>query len=219
MLAVFGGMARLAQTPPLPESLANLREIVRTREAAIAQRIALENQLATIGVACARKQIMAQIKTATRVAKTLLAEALRAIQADAGFKRRLEILVSLPGIAEVTAANLIANMPELGSLDAKQAGMLAGLAPIACESGQHKGQRRIRGGRKNVRTGIYMAALSAARHNPQLRRFHERLIDASKPKKVAIAAIMRKLLVLANTLIKEDRCWSSQVPIAKPIST
>ncbi len=109
----------------------------------------------------------------------------------------------------MTAVGLIANMPELGSLDAKQAGMLAGLAPIACESGQHNGQRRIRGGRKNVRTGIYMAALSAARHNPQLRRFHDRLIAAGKPKKVAIAAIMRKLLVLANTLIKEDRCWSS----------
>jgi transposase len=107
-------------------------------------------------------------------------------------------------------------MPELGSLDAKQAGMLAGLAPIARDSGTRNGPRYIRGGRANVRTGVYMAALSATRYNPHLKRFYDRLIEAGKFKKVALVAVMRKLLVLANSLVKEDRCWSSKVPITKP---
>lgn len=217
MLAVFGQMARLAATPPLPETLENVREVVRGREAAVAARSALENQLSTTALVSVRKQIKQQLNAADRAADALEAEAVRIIKSDAALARRLTILVSLPGIGVITAIGLIANMPELGHLDAKQAGMLAGLAPVACDSGQRNGPRHIRGGRKTVRTGIYMAALSATLHNPHLKRFYERLIDAGKFKKVALTAVMRKLLVLANSMLKEDRCWSPQPPIAKPL--
>ena len=217
MLAAYGQMARLAATPPLPENLENLREIVRCREAAIAAKVALENQLGTATLDRVRKQISLQIKAASRAADALQADAIRAVKADAGFARRFVILTSIPGIGDVTAVGLIANMPELGSLDAKQAGMLAGLAPVARDSGQRNGSRHIRGGRKNVRTGIYMAAQSAARHNPALKHFYDRLLAAGKLKKVALTAVMRKLLLLANSLLKEDRSWSSKIPIAKPL--
>lgn len=217
MLAQFGQMARLSATPPLPEALENLREIVRCRDAAVAAKVTLRNQLGTATLEVVKSQIKQQIKSAERAIKALEAEAERAVEAEAGLARRCEILQSIPGVGAVTATALIANMPELGTLDAKQAGMLAGLAPVACESGSKKAPRHIRGGRHNVRTGVYMAALSAARHNPHLAAFHDRLIDAGKLPKVALTAVMRKLVVLANALLKDDRCWSLTAPIAKPL--
>lgn len=217
MLATFGRMAGLQATPPLPATIENLREITRNRDGAVAARIALENQLATATLDGVKKQITLQIRAATRAEEALEAEAVRTIKADPRLARRFDILTSMPGVGPITAVGLLANMPELGALDAKQAGMLAGLAPVACDSGQSTGQRRIRGGRKVVRTGVYMAALSAVRHNPNLKRFYEHLVASGKAKKVALTAAMRKLVILANTLLKEDRLWSPENPIAKPI--
>ncbi len=217
MLAAFGLMAQLAATPPLPEAIENLSEIVRNREAAIAAATALGNQLATAAVPGVERQIEHQIRSAKAAAGALEALAVQAIEADSALARRFAILVSIPGVGAVTACTLIANMPELGSLNAKQAGLLAGLAPLACDSGKRNGQRRIRGGRQAVRNGVYMAALSAVRFNPHLKRFYERLVAAGKVKKLALTAVMRKLIVLANELIKEDRLWSPEKPNAEPL--
>ena len=85
--------------------------------------------------------------------------------------------------------------------------MIAGLAPVACDSGEMKGERRIKGGRASLRTGLYMAALSAARFNADLKCFYARLVANGKQPKVALTAVMRKLIALANTLIREDRLW------------
>lgn len=217
LLAVMAATIAPGVTPPLPENLENLREIARSREAATAAKTALLNQLENATNGIVRRLIKRQIATAAAAIKALIAAAVAAIKIDPAFHRRFVILTSVPGIGDVTAVCLIANMPELGQLDEKQAGMLAGLAPIACESGQKTGKRRIRGGRAIVRTGTYMAALSAIEHNPPLAVFYDRLVAAGKPKKLAIAAVMRKLIVLANTLLKEDRCWSILPPIAKPL--
>jgi len=217
VLAVMAATIAPGVTPPLPENLESLREITRSREAAIVARTALLNQLENAANVVVRRQIKRQIATVATAIKQLLAAAIAAIERDPAFRRRLVILTSVPGIGEVTAVCLIANMPELGQLDEKQAGMLAGLAPIACESGQTTAKRRIRGGRAIVRTGTYMAALSAIEHNPPLTAFYDRLVAAGKPKKLAIAAVMRKLIALANALLKEDRCWSLLAPIAKPL--
>jgi transposase len=146
MLAAFGLMARLAATPPLNRTIENLREIVRNREAAIAAAAALENQLTAATVTGVKRQIGRQIESAKAAAGALEALAVQSIQADPTLARRFAILVSIPGVGTLTACGLIANMPELGSLDAKQAGMLAGLAPAACDSGQRNGPRHIQGG-------------------------------------------------------------------------
>ena len=217
MLATFGEMAKLKATAPLPESLENLREVVRCRAAAIEAKTALQNQLGTATLACVIKQIGLQIKAAKQAAAALEKEAVRLVKADAGFAQRFAILTSIPGVGAITAAGLVANMPELGSLDAKQAGMLAGLAPVAVDSGESRGARHIRGGRAQVRTGIYMAALSAMQHNPALAAVYDRLVAAGKKKKVAITAVMRKLIVLANALLKQGRNWSPNPPIAEPL--
>ena len=129
MLAAFGLMAQLAATPPLPETIENLREIVRNREAALAAVTALGNQLATATVAGVKRQIGRQIKSAKAAAAVLEKLAVQAIKGDPALARRFAILVSIPGVGAVTACGLIANMPELGSLSAKQAGMLAGARP------------------------------------------------------------------------------------------
>lgn len=216
VLAVMAATIAPGATPPLPENLENLREIARSRDAATAAKTALTNQLASAANDIVRRQIKRQIATAAAAIKALTAAAITAIKMDPEFRRRFVILTSVPGIGDTTAVCLIANMPELGQLDDKKAGMLAGLAPIACESGKSVGKRRIRGGRAVVRTGTYMAALSATEHNPPLAAFYDRLVAAGKPKKLAIAAVMRKLIVLVNTLLKQDRCWSILAPIAKP---
>jgi transposase len=217
VLAVMAATIAPGITPPLSENLQNLQEIARSRDAATAAKTALLNQLENATNDIVRRQIKRQIATAVTAIKALVTAAVAAIRLDPAFRRRFVILTSVPGIGDITAVCLIANMPELGQLDEKKAGMLAGLAPIACESGQKTGKRRIRGGRAVVRTGTYMAALSAIEHNPPLAAFYDRLVAAGKPKKLAIAAVMRKLIVLANTLLKEDRCWSILAPIAKPL--
>lgn len=131
----------------------------------------------------------------------------RQINADPALARRFTILTSIPGIGPATAVALIAGLHEIGELSAKQAAMIAGLAPIACDSGESTGARHIQGGRIHLRTGVYMAAVSASRCNPDLKVFYQRLIAAGKLTKVALTAVMRKLIILANTLVREDRLW------------
>lgn len=114
------------------------------------------------------------------------------------------LLRSVPGIGPVAATTLLALMPELGSLQPKQVAAMAGLAPFNVDSGQFRGQRRIRGGRKRVRDALYMAAVAAARSNPRFNAFYRRLRDAGKPAKVAIIAVARKLLVTANAILRDN---------------
>ena len=120
---------------------------------------------------------------------------------------RCDILCSIPGIAALTAAALLVEMPELGSLEAKQAASLAGLAPATRQSGKWTGRARIRGGRPDLRQALYRPALIAARYNPQMKAKYDSLIAAGKPPKLALTALRRKLIVLANALLKQKRTW------------
>lgn len=212
MLAQFARWSGHEATPPLAENLANLQEIVRSRASAIADRTALLNELKAATVTAVKQELRARIAVAKASAERLEAAALEIIAADPALLRRRNILVSIPGVGAGTAASLIANMPELGTLDEKEAAMLAGLAPIAHESGGTIGQRRIDGGRRAVRTACYMPALNAVRGNPSLKTFYRRLVAQGKLKKVALTAVMRKLIVLANSLLKADRMWSLTPP-------
>jgi transposase len=124
------------------------------------------------------------------------------IQADAKMQKTLEVLMEVQGVGLVTAMTLIARMPELGTLNRGQCAALAGLAPFDKESGTFFGRRTIRGGRSEVRRVLYMAGLSAARFNPVLQAVYQRLVDAKKPFKVAIVAVMRKLLIHLNSLLR-----------------
>lgn len=134
-----------------------------------------------------------------------------AIEASPVWRVHEDLLRSVPGIGPTTARTLLAELPELGRLERRAIAALVGLAPFNCDSGQHRGQRHIWGGRASVRTALYMATLAATRHNPTLAAFYRRLRTKGKPAKVALVATMRKLLTILNALIKHHVSWNPQV--------
>jgi len=131
-----------------------------------------------------------------------------AIQASPVWRVHEDLLRSVPGIGPTTARTLLAELPELGRLERRTIAALVGVAPVNCDSGQHRGQRHIWGGRGSVRAALYMAALSAIRCNPVLAAFYHRLRTAGKPGKVALVATMRKLLTILNTMMKHQLAWN-----------
>ena len=162
-------------------------------------------------VALLRQQCRRRLAQIDRQLKAVDARIAQTLAADDRLARRAETLASIPGVGQPTAAGLLAAMPELGGLDAKAAASLAGLAPVARESGQWQGKRFIQGGRARVRRLLYMAAVSATRCNPDLGRKYQALVERGKPPKVALVAVMRKLLLLANALLRQDRLWTPRV--------
>lgn len=121
-----------------------------------------------------------------------------------------DLLASVPGIGKTIARTLIAELPELGSLDRRQVAALVGLAPWTRQSGQWRGKSFIGGGRAAVRTALFMGALVAARHNPTLKAFRDKLVAAGKPKLVAIIATARKLVTILNAVIRDRQPWREQ---------
>ena len=115
---------------------------------------------------------------------------------------------TVPGVGPVTAATLVGELPELGKLDRRRISALVGLAPMNHDSGYQRGQRRVQGGRSEVRRVLFMAAFSASRYNPVLRKFAERLRAAGKPYKVIMTACMRKLLVILNAMVLSGTSWA-----------
>jgi transposase len=135
-----------------------------------------------------------------------------AISGQPALSHRAELLRSIPGIGQVTAAVLVAEMPELGTIGNKQAAALAGVAPFTRESGQMRGQAHIAGGRLSVRCALYMATISAIRTNPPIKAFYKHLRGQGKPAKLAIVAAMRKLIIIANAIIANDTPWAQAAP-------
>lgn len=207
ILAVLAESIAPKASPPAPENLEELQELVRARQAAVADVTALSNQRGESRSAVLKSELVRRIRATESSIVRLEGEIERRIQADPVLARRYRILLSIKGIGPVAAASLLVGLSELGSCSGKQAALLAGLAPLACDSGDKRGERHIRGGRADVRASIYMAAIAAARSNPDLKAFYRRLRAKGKLFKVAVTAVMRKLVVLANTLIREDRLW------------
>ena len=136
------------------------------------------------------------------------------VQSNDDWRNRFELLKTVPGVGEVTAAALVSELPELGTLNRAQICALVGVAPFPADSGRHKGKRFVRGGRKTLRCTLYMAALTASNHNPVLKRFAQRLKQNGKPAKVILTACIRKLLVVLNTMVKNNTTWKCPCPIA-----
>jgi len=131
------------------------------------------------------------------------------VQANQDWQRKKELLQSIAGVGETTATLLLVSLPELGQVNRKVIAALAGVAPYRYESGTFKGQQHIRGGRKDVRTGLYMATLVAKRYNPELKAFYEKLLAQGKKKKVALVACMHKLLRMLNAMLAKNEPYHS----------
>lgn len=132
----------------------------------------------------------------------------RLIRSTPIWRVRQDLLRSVPGVGPVLCANLIASLPELGSLSRERIAALVGVAPLNRDSGAFRGRRKVWGGRSNVRAALYMATLAATRHNLPIRDFYQRLCAAGKPKKVALTACMRKLLTILNAMLKHQAAWN-----------
>ena len=180
--------------------------------ALIKDRTAARTRLATATLSLVKRQLNARIRQLEAQLRTIDAAMADAVAQNAAMSHKLAILVSIPGIAETTALSMLIEMPELGTLEGKQAASLAGLASISRQSGKWQGRERIQGGRTVLRRAIHMPALVAARFNPDLKAKYDQLIRAGKPAKLAITAVMRKLVVIANALLRDDRKWSEVRP-------
>lgn len=208
------------QERPLP-SLAQekLARIHSRRVQLIGLRTAEKNRLQQSPDPLIERTIHAVIKTIDKQIELLEAESTDVINEYKELERKHEILVSVPGIGQVTAGVLLGQMPELGTLSRQAIASLAGLAPFNCDSGQMRGQRHIRGGRSHVRTALYMATVAAVRSNPIIKEDYERFIKAGKAPKVAIAACMRKLLIIVNAMVRDNQVWGKKGASKKPVES
>lgn len=205
MLAEMGRAFTLAPDAPVSKEQRDLKELQINRSALIKERTRLKNRSQTQTLALMRRQTKArlvQIDRHLREIDTEIETRLKETKA-----RSLDILTSIPGIGAVTAAAILIECPEVGTMGQKQTASLAGLAPVTRQSGIWRGKAFIQGGRKFLRDALYMPALVALRYNPDLKAKYSTMINAGKPAKVAITTIMRKLIQLANTLIKQNRKW------------
>jgi len=212
VLASFAAVMSPTVRAPTPQIMAELAELVGARASAVEAQTALKNQLSAAECGFLRHQLNRRLAQTGKVIAELEAEILKRIKSDDGLARRYLILTSIPSFGFAVAATLIACLAEIGSANAKQIGMLAGLAPIADQSGQRDGVRVIWGGRPAVRRILYLAALSAITFNADIKAFYRRLIAAGKPPKLALIAAARKLVILANTLISQNRTWQPRMP-------
>ena len=208
MLARFGALLEPTARPVRGETQNQLAELVAARRSLMRDRTATLNRVQTLTIELLKRharhrlrQIEAQVTSLDAAIETVMVD-------DPILVRRREILLSIPGLGYVTAQALLADMPELGTMDESQVGSLAGLAPVTRQSGKWQGKSFIRGGRACLRQALYMPALVAMRFNPDLKRLYNRLVDSGKHAKLAITAVMRKLVILANALLRDDRIWT-----------
>ncbi len=212
MLARMGPLLDLEARPVRSPILNDLKDLHMAREALVKNRTAAKNRAKTLALVILKRHNAEQLRQIERQMAAIEAEIKALIKSDPGLARRFDILVSIPGVSTITAFALIIDMPELGTLENGQAASLAGLAPVARQSGRWTGRAFIRGGRANVRQALYMPALVAMRFNPNLKVKYDQLIAVGKAPKVAITAIMRRLVVLANALLRDGRKWAQNLP-------
>lgn len=190
--------------------LARLAEVVEVRRQLVDARQQCANQARLLRDAELRRLQARRIAALDAEIRRLDQRIARQIAAVPALARRYALLVSMPGVGPVLAATLIAFLPELGTLANRQIGALVGVVPYDFDSGKMRGLRCIFGGRAKVRRVLFMAAQVAAMHNPQLKAFKQRLRDAGKKPKVAIVAVMRKLLITLNAMLRDNAPWSPQ---------
>lgn len=195
---------------PLPDEATRLLADLIGRRRQIVEMIGAESQREKrISVPRLRKSIRRVIAMLEKELAGLDADIDDAVRGSPAWREKEDLLASVPGVGPVIARTMIAELPELGTLDRKQIAALAGLAPFTRQSGQWKGHSFIGGGRTTVRTALYMGALVAMRHNPVLRAFFQRLRTAGKPAKVALIAVARKLLTILNAIVRDRRPWQT----------
>lgn len=207
VLAQFGQLMRPEPRPAPDAQTRELEGLLERRRQVVVMLTMEENRLGQ-AQGPVREAIQRHIDWLKEEVEQYDAQLRERVDERPEWRERDDLLRSVPGVGPVLSLTLAAHLPELGSLDRKQIASLAGVAPFNRDSGTLRGKRTVWGGRSRVRQALYMAALSAARHNPVLRRFYHRLCAAGKAKKAALTACMRKLLVILNSMLKYGAVWN-----------
>ena len=195
-----------AQEPPSQEQV-ELSSLVRRRKQLVKMRGQEKNRLDSTDQKVARRQLKRTIAWLGREIAALGKEIAKVVARNKQLSQKKKILKSVPGVGEITAISLLAELPELGEANRGELALLSGLAPLNKDSGSKQGKRRIFGGRAPVRCTLFMAILSASRHNPVIAPYYQQLLARGKPKMVALVACMRKLLCILNVMIRNNTMW------------
>lgn len=220
VLARMGAVLQIEPQAPKAEYLNVLREMLTARRGLIKDRVTVKTRMQTTTQALLKRQLKERLAQVVKHLEQVDRTIMDLLAKDELLIAKYEILTSIPplrhvnmpcraaGISKVTAYSMLIEMPELGTMSGKQAACLAGLAPISRQSGRWQGKERIRGGRAFFRRAMYMPALCTIRHDLSSKKKYDQLVKAGKPPKVALTAIMRKLVVVANALLRDGRNWS-----------
>jgi transposase len=192
------------------EQEAQFAELLARRRQLIEMLVAENNRLKGVASRKVGRSIKVHITWLKQALGRVDDDLSDAVESSPVWQSKEALLRSVPGVGKVTSITLLAGLPELGNLSSKEIESLVGVAPMNRESGLMRGTRTISGGRSSVRTALFMAALVASRRNPQLAPFYERLVEGGKPKKVALVAVMRKLLITLNAVIARGTPWLPQ---------
>lgn len=214
-LAHFGEALR-PDARPLPSAeVRALDALLSRRQQLLGMRVMESNRLGACADPAVRPGLerhLAWLEAEVAATDRALAEA---VKFSPAWREKDELLRSIPGLGPVSSLTLLAALPELGTLDGGQVSALVGLAPFADDSGTHRGARHVRGGRGEVRRVLYLAALSAVRYNPAMKAFRDRLAARGKKPKVILTAVARKLLVIANAIVRTGRRWEPSLAMAR----
>jgi len=205
----MGTALELRETVLASSQQSELRELNLACWRLVQDRIAAKNHLPDLRPSMLKRQCRARLRQIQRDLAVLEVDMGRLIQADPVLARKHVIPTSIPGVGSTTAVTVLAQLSELGILESRGVASLAGVAPVTRKSGAWEGKGFTQGGRSRLRLDLYRAALATMQHNPDLRAKYRQLVAAGKPPKVALTAIIRKLTILANTLVKQDRVWST----------
>jgi len=207
ILAAFARAIRPAVRPLKDEDTRALDDLVTRRRQLIAMRVQETLRLGTAGSKALQKSLKTHIAWLDKRISDIDVDLTQRLRSSDIWKAKDDLLRSIPGVGAVTSLTLLAKCPELGQLNRREIAKLTGVAPLANDSGTHRGKRFIWGGRADVRAVLYMAAVSAIRCNPAISAFATRLKQAGKPAKVVIVACMRKLLSIMNSMLKNQTPW------------
>ncbi len=210
VLALFAERVQPPARPLADAQTRALQALVDRRRQLLGMRAAEAQRRAAAPAGAVRRSIDAVLRVLDRQLAGVDGELGAAVQASPVWRVNEELLRSIPGVGPVVSRTLLAELPELGALSRQQAAALAGVAPVNRDSGRRSGRRGIAGGRAGVRTALYQAALSARRYNPALRAFADRLAAGGKAPKVILVAVARKLLVVANAILRTQQPWAAQ---------
>jgi transposase len=210
MIAHYGEALQPRLTQIKPENTQKISDLLIRRAELLSMRTMEKNRLSILP-----KHLHSEIKKHIDYLKKTMDQLEKKldqlIAKTPEWDRLMTLLLSVKGIGKVLAYTLISELPELGQLNRKKIAALVGIAPMNKESGAYKGQRKIRGGRHRIRTVLFMAMLSAIQSNRKFKTIYTRMVEAGKPKKVALVACMRRLMVILNTMVKNDTVWDEKL--------